>query len=508
MPRDLTEVAVRAESSFACHFVSARKRLRVGLAVVVGLGMGATLACPASASSAPAPGRWTVLGAALGQPEGGTPTVWEDASRNAYVMWLRKPTSSTATYEVAEIAANGSIAKAPADIFAGQDWANLSGEPTLVADGAVPQVVFSGIQSATGPYSSGCVYGAAGGTSPWTVQTWSLSNNCVNPIGGAAESKAGVLASAFPGGWATGHGVIYHIGVSGATPATEPDGQIGLSSGDAYKAAVVNDTAGSGDFTVVWAREFSNPGSGDGYYVQDVTAGKPAVKAPGTGTNSLNHLSPFANIAVSASNSHAGLYLAYCSNANTCKLQLWHVGAAKALTVPGSSAASDVAISAGPGGRVWIAWSNSATNAISVVRTNTAVTKFGPVKTYPTACFEHGLIGLSSGAAGRLDLAVQCINNAKLQLQDMVTQTLVPVQVALSKASVSNAAKRTLTVSVTDVGNPVKGAKVVLAGHKATTNAKGKATVTLAKGAKVGSYTVVVTDTNYLNGSAKLTVSN
>jgi hypothetical protein len=485
-----------------------RNPARVGALLLVGLGLGAAVALPASASSAPAPGHWTVLGAALGQPEGGTPAVWEDATHHAWVLWLRKPTSSTSTYEAVEIAPNGSLAKGPVDIFAGQDWASLSGEPTLLPDGALPQVVFSGIQTSTGPYSKSCVTGAVGGATPWALQTWSLSANCVNPVGAAAENKAGVLATAFPGGWATGHGVVYHLGVSATIPATEADGQISTGSGTAYKAGIVNDTSGSGDFTVAWVQEFSNPAGGDGYYVQDASLGTAAVKAPGSGTTSVNDLSEFGNVALTASNTHAGLYLGYCSNTSTCKAQLWHVGAAKALTVPGSANARDVAVSAGPAGRIWVAWFDGSTNKLSVVRTNKTVTKFGPVKTYATPCFENGQIGLSGGSAGRLDLAVECVNNAKLQLQEMVTQVLVPVHVALSSTSLSNAAKRTLTVTVTDVGNPVAKAKVVVAGHKATTNAKGRATITLPKGVKVGSYTVTAAVTDYLSGSVRLTVKH
>jgi hypothetical protein len=496
-----------AASSPVSRVLLRRRRARLGVAVVGTLGVLTAAALPAGASAAPAPGHWSVLGASLGQPGAGTPAVWEDASHHAWVLWLRPVTSSTVTYEVVELAPNGSVAKGPTDAFSGADWNSLSDQPTLLAAGAQPQVVFGGIQSATGPYNGGCVYSAIGGTSPWTLQTGSLSADCANPVGNSAKSKTGVLATAFPGGWTTGHGVVYHVGMSATSPAGEADGQIPVSTGDAYKAGVVNDAAGTGDFSVVWAQEFSNPAGSDGFYVKDVTAGTAAVKAPASGTNSLNYLPIFGNIAVAASNTHAGDYLAYCSNAATCKVQLWHVGSAKAMTVPGSTGAADIAVSAGPAGRIWVAWYNESTNKVSVVRTNQAVTKFGPVKTYPTACFEHGLIGISSGSSGRLDLAVQCVNTAKLQLQEMVTQSLVPVQVGLSSKSASHAAKKTLTISVTDVGNPVKGAKVVVAGHKATTNAKGKATITLPKGVAIGKYKVSASATDYLSGSATLTVS-
>ena len=83
----------------------------------------------------------------------------------------------------------------------------------------------------------------------------------------------------------------------------------------------------------------------------------------------------------------------------------------------------------------------------------------------------------------------------------------MPLSVSLSSKTASHAAKKTLSVSVTDVGNPVKGAKVVIAGHKATTNAKGKATVSLPKGVKIGTYAVTVSAPDYVGWKATLTVT-
>ena len=90
----------------------------------------------------------------------------------------------------------------------------------------------------------------------------------------------------------------------------------------------------------------------------------------------------------------------------------------------------------------------------------------------------------------------------------MTTQALVPVHVALSSSSLVNKTKTTLTVTLTDVGDAVAGAKVSVAGHTATTNSKGKATITFAKGAKTGTYTVSAGAFDYLGGSAKVTIKS
>ncbi|BEP14965.1 hypothetical protein acdb102_32760 [Acidothermaceae bacterium B102] len=490
-------------------FASSSRRVLLGAATALLCCAGVSSAGVAAAGAAStAPGHWTVLDAGKATSvEAGTPTLWIDPSHHAWILWLSKLSSSTTTYKLAKVAANGTVTTKATDIFAGGDWTSLSNTPTLLPAGAVPQVVFSGGLGSTGPYANGCVVTASGSTSPWTLGTGSLAGTCVNPIGVSAESKTGVLATAFPGGWATGHGVIYHIGVSAAIPASEADGQLAIANGTAYKASMVNDLAGTGDFSIAYAQEFSTPASGDGFYVKDVTSGSGLVKAPGSGTTSINDLPVFGNVAVTNTNTHAGVYLAYCSNTSTCKVQLWKVGAAKAVTVPGSSGAFDLAVAPGPAGRLWISWYNEQSNKLFVVRTNPSETKFGPVKSYATGCFEHGLIGLA-GVGGRLDIALQCVNNGNALVQEQVTQSLVPLHVGLSATSVTNTAKHTLTVSVTDVGTPVKGAKVVVAGHKATTNAKGKATITLPKGAKAGSYQVSAAATDYVTGTAGLSIKS
>ncbi|MBO0840624.1 MAG: carboxypeptidase regulatory-like domain-containing protein [Sciscionella sp.] len=365
--------------------------------------------------------------------------------------------------------------------------------------------MFDGQQSTSGPYSAGCIYGARAGTSPWTLQTWSLSNDCTDPVGSAAEGHSGVLAAAFPGFWTDGHGVAYRVGVSPTIPATGSDQHISLTGGDtAYKTGIVSNIAGSGDFYVAWAQEFSN--SHDGIYVKDVSAGTATRKAPQTGTDTINHLGVFANLAIANRNTNSGVYLAYCTNTSTCQLKLWHVGATSAITVPSSTNAGNVAISAGPSGRLWVAWYNASTNKVSVVRTNKAASKFGPVATFATPCFEHGLLGLSGGSYGRLDVAMQCVATSTLRPEEYVMQTRVSLHLSLNPSTVFNTTSHQVVATVTDAGDPVAGATVRFRTHHATTNSNGKATLTIPKGTPVGKHRVTASAPNYRSANATLTV--
>jgi len=450
-----------------------------------------TLARTSTAASKP--GTWSALWTTPA-PQAGVPAVWEGPDHRAWVLWGWEK-SSQYTYEYAVLGANGGVAVKPADVFAGQHWGSLSGTPAFVSDGAKPILIFSGIR-ASGPYSNGCIVGALPGKPRWQLQSWSLSNNCLNPVnGGAAVGPVGEVAAAWPGG----KGVLYRIGSSPTIPATGSDSGFDLRGAHAANAAVVSDLAGNGSFYVAWSRYFSPVTAQDGYYVKDVTSGGPIAKAPGSGTNSVNHEPEFVNLPIVSTNSHHGVFLAYDSDGPSAwSLRLWRVGSPKALTVPGSTSAYAPAISAGPDGRLWLAWYNEQTNKVSVVRTDKADTRFGQVTVYSTPCFEHGLVGLSAGNWGRLDIAMQCVNTSKLAVEEYATQSLVALSLTPGSSTIKNTTANKLTFKVTDVGDPVSEATVTVDGKSAKTGSSGTATISFPKGAKTGSFAVTAAAFNYL----------
>jgi hypothetical protein len=236
-----------------------------------------------------------------------------------------------------------------------------------------------------------------------------------------------------------------------------------------------------------------------------VTAGGPAVKAPGSNTDPINRLGQFANLAIAARLGHSGVYVAYCTGSSKCKLKLWHVGAKKAMSLPGSPSPGMVSIAGGPGGRIWVAWFDESTLKVYVTRTNSAVTKLGAVHSYKTPCVEHGLLGLSSGTSGRLDVAMQCLAKS-LKAAEYFTQVEVGLHVSAKPHSVTNTKAHKVTMKVTDVGDAVKGAKVKFDGHSATTNGKGKVSFTLKKHTKPGKYRATASKSEYHSAHATVKV--
>ena len=469
-------------------------------------------AAPAAAAkkitALPKSGIWTALSAGM-TVGNAAPAFWVAPNGVGWDVFPRQlPTPNTFTYEAAQVGTSGKVISGPADIFA-THWGSLEFPATLLGAGARPLLVFSGQQGSTGPYSRGCVYGAlGGGTAKWTLEPWSLSANCLNPVATAAESSASgkVLAAAWPGNFVGGNGVLYRIGASPAIPAASADQHIALAKATAGQSGMVSDQAGNGHFSVAWTQDFSSPGGRDGIYVKDVTANGVTRKAPGTGTVTSGGFPQFARLAIVNRNGKGGgVYLAYCANKSPCSLDLWRVGAAKAMAVPLSANAFGVSLAQGPGGRIWVAWYNNQTNKVYVTRTNMAATRFGAVRAYATPCAEGGMLGLGGSPLAKLDVGMSCLNNA-LKQEQYAAQVLAGLSLSFPGTVHLGSKGVTVKITVTDAGDPVPGATVKFAGKTLKTNAKGQVSVTLSASVRTGGYQIAVTAPNYAAAGAAVSV--
>jgi hypothetical protein len=452
----------------------------------------------------PKAGIWTVLsGGMLTESPG--PALWVSPNGVGYDVFARQLGPNIFTYEAVRIGPGGSVAAGPTDIFPGAHWGSLQFGPTLLGHGTVPVLVFDGIRGSTGVYSLGCVYGVVGGAS-WTLQPWSLSNNCHNPVPAAAESNVSGAANVLAAAWPGGPGVLYRIGAS-AIPAAGLDKNITLSKAAAFPTGMASDVTGNRHFFTSWAQVFSVPGSRDGIYVKDVSAAGATIKAPGTGTNTDSDFPLVATMAMTNSNTHPGVFIAYCGNTVPCKvIALWRVGATKAVPVPSSANALWPSIAQGPGGRIWVAWLNKVTEKVMVTRSNKADNRFGPVRSYATPCVGGGLLGLGGSPLARLDVGLSC-ENGKLVSAQYFSQVLAALSLAAPGSVKAGASGVTVTVAVTDAGDPVAGATVKIDGKSAVTNAAGKASIHLPGSIAAGKYPVTAAAANYLTASAALTVT-
>jgi hypothetical protein len=496
--------------------------VKLPLAITCAALVGLSVTTPAASASSLRPagavyqnlGTWVPLDT-TGDAQGNTPAVLETSSADAYDLWLDKIHGSY-TYDVAEIGPDGGILSPATSIFGPDYWDGLSSQTTLVNEGGKPLVIFDGVLNTnkSSVYNHSCVVGALGPTVPWALQSWSLSSDCYNPNPDSSETATGELSADWSGSVNTKQAVIYHLGAGATIPAKAPDSYtLTPGGGIAYNVNEAADVAGNDDVYVGWAEVFGKNNALNGYYVKDITTNGPAMRAPGSGENSADDVPPDgAKIAMASTNTHSGVFLLYCSNSTSCSnLLLWRVGTSKAIVVPGATNAFHYALSAGPDGRLWLAWYSHANNDVSTVRTNMADNAFGRVETYTTPCFEDGLLGLSGGSWGRLDVALECVDNKTLKLVEMATQSMTSLALSPSAQTISNATAQSITYHVTDAGDPVPGATVHLYGFAAkTTDPSGNATFALPKGydASGGRLTVTVFADNYIPATATLVVTS
>jgi hypothetical protein len=348
------------------------------------------------------PVTWIKLGLSQTAPA----ELWRGPDGRDWVVWASQ---TSARYEQATISATGHVIVKPKTIISG--WSGVTADPTLLAHGKEPLLVFSG-QDVSGPLADGCAVGALPASPRWTIQSWSLSANCVFSnvgYGDASENKSGKLSAA----WAGGLGVEYRLASSPVIPASTPDEQISLPSAHADSVAEADNRAGNDHIYVAFDRFFSKTASKNGVYVKDLTGNGPVLKAPSSGTESVTFPAQPQRVAFSGAIGHAGIYAAYCSNAGTCdKLLLWRVGSSKTVTIPASRRGLGLAMSAGPGGRLWLAWYNEQANRVELVMTNPKETGFGPVRSFRVPCFADGNthLALGGGSQASVDVALECLS--------------------------------------------------------------------------------------------------
>ena len=392
-------------------------------------------------------------------------------------------------------------------------WSAIQQFPRLVAGpGGGLRAIFTGGNGMGGsPYNTGAIYtstSSAAGTS-WTLGTGSLSESVqVNLTDDAATTESNGTPVA---AWAASTGLAYHAGVDPTIPSMNSDG---LVSG--------NSTTGVGDPTLVRTKSgaieagwFNSSGTtSEGYWTDQLepAKGTPA-KAPGSGGPNQTNGQPFEPVAL-ASRVGGGEYLAYCVPTRVLHcghIALWQVGSKKTIAVPHSSSgqANNVAIAAAPGGHLWIAWFDNGTNKVSVVRTNSAATRFGPVLTFAPPASLFSFSGLQAeGSTGPVDLiALEQQSTAHSSPAYYDTQVLPALQIKSSKSSVSNAKSATITFTVTDTGDAVSGVTVKFLGQSAKTNAKGQAKFTIKKGTAKGSHSATAGKSGYTPGSVTVKVT-
>ena len=257
-------------------------------------------------------------------------------------------------------------------------------------------------------------------------------------------------------------------------------------------AGIVNTAVDAATQQVV-ASWSSNAGAGGEYMRVVAPALGPVVKSPGERRNGM---------VVAGRDTGAGVFAAYTPDNRYVRLLRSGGGSVAVGSIP-TVAPEALAVATGPQGRIWVMWGDEAGNpGLVVTRSNKAVTRFEPLQQIGMPAAQLQRIG-GDGRLGPLDLLVDYRPTSTGALADpgLFHARVLPVlsATASSKAVKNNKGvviKHTVTVTVTDAGDPAVGAHAAIGGSQAKTGGAGTATLTLPGGAS-GVKTLVITAVGY-----------
>jgi hypothetical protein len=178
-----------------------------------------------------------------------------------------------------------------------------------------------------------------------------------------------------------------------------------------------------------------------------------------------------------------GVYVAY---ADTRAMHLYRYGGASKTLARGLF--TSAATCAGPDGRLWVAWGSSS-SGLFVTRSNRAATAFEPVQKLQAPAGPGLTFVQCEGSAGPVDLFADSGGFFHAHLLAQLTASAA-------------AAKRQVTLTVRDAGDPVPNAAVAIGGRHLRTAANGRVLVAL----RPGSYGATVSAPGYAPASLRVSV--
>jgi hypothetical protein len=311
-----------------------------------------------------------------------------------------------------------------------------------------------------------------GGTS------WQLTSGSIIPRGAQAYgSDAG--ATTLPNGtvleaWAGTLGTWVHSGLDPATPNFDYQGPLGQYG---YGPGIASDADGRA--TMAW---FSSAAAHTGVVAQGVNAdgspAGPAMTMPGSQV--MQGGGTVSRTPIVARASSGGFYVAYALGYPTAnRVRVWRVGASATRLVARTDANSQVTLAADGHGRIWAVWSDGTFGETHVLaaRSNRDATEFGARVDAGAVRDAHSTYSLDASAtSSALDI---------LALFGTGTESGGATYAKRIKPGLTlRARKRSgrVTFTVTDAGDPVRGATVRAAGRSGRTNRRGRVTLRITRG--------------------------
>jgi hypothetical protein len=404
-----------------------------------------------------------------------------------HVIWHRQTGANTEDLLHTTIGADGRIG-ATSTVAAG--WATLANAALTAVPGGI-RADWGGIRT-TDPDETNQEMNTAlsidGGT------TWVLQPGSVVPLG-AQSYGSPVSATTRPDGtpviaWAGTLGTWTHAGLTPATPNFDHQAPLGHYG---YDPGIASDAAGK--TMMAW---YSNATGYLGPFAQGVNPdGSPLgspLNMPGTADMSVGMLSRTPIVARAG----GGFYVAYATGYPTQDaVRVWAVGASRTTLIKKTASTTTVALAGDPSGRLWVVWKDGADVLAS--RSNKKATAWGAAVQAGAPKSASSLYALDASAtAAGADLFGLFSLGSDSHASTYHTRIRPGLTLEANRRSLP-AKAITVGFTVTDAGAPVKGAKVKASGRSATTDGRGRASLSLK-----GKATVTASATGYEPASLRL----
>jgi hypothetical protein len=359
-------------------------------------------------------------------------------------------------------------------------WSRID-DPAVVARGQRLTVVFPGTKtdSTQDPTDGLDIATSAAGQ-------WSLGDSAVQSTDFADSSVPSLVQLAngtLLQGWSANGDVVVHVGVyptAGVFRGFGAGGNVALAA------------TGSSSY-VGWCAS----GSAPGIFVRAAGASGPVgatLRMPSSQTSRC----PAATRTQLVVRAGGGVYVA-ASVSSERAVRVWKVGSTSVITVSDDSGIKQqIALAAAPDGRLWVGWRDADSGRLLFRRSNPSATEWGAVvSTAAPAHQDGGVYNLDLAAqADRVDAIARTANGSAVSI--FHTQMLPGLSVR------TFATPGHVTVSVTDAGDPVRGATVRIAGHLLRTARDGLTHLDLS----AGSYPVAATKSGYVGAATRVRVNS
>jgi hypothetical protein len=454
--------------------------VRIGPAVAVA----ALLAFATSASAA-----WTpVTSGKQGNSNLVAPVRGPDGT--LHVIWTREDSPSAYTLLDSALSPSGT-SLGTSTIVSG--WTSVNDPAAVALPNGGRRVFFAGIHSTSSDDPLvGMISDATDAGSAWPAD--GAVNTDPHDYGYARTPGATIAPDGTPfSAWYSTDQTVVHRGLDPSVPAV--DYSTPTSNGKCCSLLQNMATDASGTVVVAWCQGSEAPG---GIYVEAVNpaTGLPAGQASAMPQRDPKTLCQASQRTPLAARVGGGLYTAATSGYPTAKtVYVWKVGGGVAPVATDPNGVKSPQVAADPAGRIWVGWLDRDGN-VFVRRSNPATTVWGQtVKLTPPKGTVEGFELELAPQTGGADVFGRFQSTSDLQV--FHTQVLPGLTV------LAVGRHRTAKVTVTDAGDPVKGAKVKGGGRSGKTNAKGVVTLTYKSAKRVG---LTVTKAGYTAAHASIRV--